>query len=118
MDKFTQSAHDAAIKSQDKISALVEVITQLQQPLLSARQRNKDIVFSNIDEYEFLIDQLLGLAGSLSGDLSNAYHVIKHQSTANQIESRHVSKITSELWLLINAGIQEYRASSNLKIAR
>lgn len=126
MNKDIEIIHDAELKSQNKISALIEVITDLKQPLNSARQRGKDVVFINADDYDFLIDQLLGLTGSLSGDLTNAYSTIKLQAKNNAIHERvedaQVSKITSELWVLIERGMNKYRSeqknTKHLTVAR
>lgn len=106
-------------KSQNNISALVQLITELQQPLLSARQRNKDVVFVNVDEYEFVIDQLLGLIGSLSGDLANAYATVKLQQKNYRLveQTDKVSRIAREVWALIEEGKKKHN-TQKLTVSR
>lgn len=114
--------HEAAANGQHKISALIEVISELKIPLLTARKRGKDVVFVDANEYEFLIDQLLGLAGTLSGDLSNAYGSLTLQVRNSRIHERmeagQISKLSNDILEMVYAGIRKEKQSRSLTIAR
>ena len=111
LSKFQYSIHDAELRAQEKVGAVISIITEQQSALIEAQRKEKDSVYISAYELESQLHTLINLIGSISGDLTNAYAALRLQSVNSRltedIENRNASKIAREVWQLVDYKTQE-----------